>query len=239
MSTRIRTRRPTAGSSRYCRSVRCGPASAATAVHLLHVPFCEQRCGFCNLFTQPVPERRSGRGLPRRAEPTGRRGAARARRERRVRDRAGGDRRRHADLARRRSARRASIALMRSIGFSQARRRCRSRPRPRPRCPIGSVSWSGWRRPDQHRRAELRRRRVQGGQPAAARRRRPPRAARDPRCGRRDAQHRSDVRPAGPDRGELARLARRGARVSPRGAVPLPAVRAAADHARPRDATRQ
>jgi len=22
----------------------------------LHVPFCEQRCGFCNLFTQPVPE---------------------------------------------------------------------------------------------------------------------------------------------------------------------------------------
>jgi oxygen-independent coproporphyrinogen-3 oxidase len=22
----------------------------------LHVPFCEQRCGFCNLFTQPVPD---------------------------------------------------------------------------------------------------------------------------------------------------------------------------------------
>lgn len=22
----------------------------------MHVPFCEQRCGFCNLFTQPVPE---------------------------------------------------------------------------------------------------------------------------------------------------------------------------------------
>ena len=22
----------------------------------LHVPFCEQRCGFCNLFTRPVPK---------------------------------------------------------------------------------------------------------------------------------------------------------------------------------------
>ena len=21
-----------------------------------HIPFCEQRCGFCNLFTQPVPQ---------------------------------------------------------------------------------------------------------------------------------------------------------------------------------------
>src|SRR4029078_10151693 len=22
----------------------------------VHIPFCEQRCGFCNLFTRPVPE---------------------------------------------------------------------------------------------------------------------------------------------------------------------------------------
>ncbi len=31
------------------------PRRAALFLYL-HVPFCEQRCGFCNLFTQPVPQ---------------------------------------------------------------------------------------------------------------------------------------------------------------------------------------
>src|SRR5258705_547681 len=74
---------------------------------------------------------------------------------------------------------------------------------------------------------------MQSGQQAAARGRRPPRAARDPRCGAGDAERRPHVRPAGPDGSHLAAVARRGTRVPARGAVPVSALRAAADHAGP------
>ena len=107
----------------------------------LHVPFCEQRCGFCNLFTRPVPpEELIGAYLRTLARQVARR-APRARRGRRVRVRARRDRRRHADAAHRGAAR-ARVRADPRDRCDAPGSRCRSRPRPRPRCRIASRSSS-------------------------------------------------------------------------------------------------
>ena len=51
-----------AAATRGRRWPTCGRASAADALFLyLHVPFCEMRCGFCNLFTRADAAGRAGR----------------------------------------------------------------------------------------------------------------------------------------------------------------------------------
>ena len=44
------------GADRRLDSAAVGARAARTRCSLyVHIPFCEQRCGFCNLFTRPVP----------------------------------------------------------------------------------------------------------------------------------------------------------------------------------------
>ncbi len=102
----------------------------------VHVPFCEMRCGFCNLFTRPVPRRRHRRRVPRAARASGRGREARARRRRTARVRARGGRRRHADLPRRRAARPRVRPRTRIVGAAVAGDV--GRDRRSPRWPTGS-----------------------------------------------------------------------------------------------------
>ena len=76
----------------------------------LHVPFCEMRCGFCNLFTQRRTRRRPRRrATSTRSARQAERGPRRACGDATLRP--AGDRRRHADLPRRgRAGRRCSTS---------------------------------------------------------------------------------------------------------------------------------
>ena len=178
-STPTRTRRPTGRSTRRVplRDVWAGERRDALFLYL-HIPFCEMRCGFCNLFTtaEPAGRRRSTRYLDalERAGATrcGRRSApARVR----PRSRIGGGTPTYLD------ARRAATGCSTSPSACSA-----------PTCaaiPIVGRDVAGdgdrrtgcavlrgaRRRPGQHRRAELRRRRGARGRPAAAA---PPRSTR-------------------------------------------------------------
>ena len=184
-----------------------GRAEPRDALFLyVHLPFCEMRCGFCNLFTRANAPAGAGRRptcgqLRRQAE----RVARRARRRRRVRP--GGVRRRHADLSDRRRADgcstssrapRAPAAGRTAVGGDLAGHRDRR--------PAGVLAAHGVH-PGQHRRAELRRRRGARRRPPAAARRGGGRARRDPRRRRPGAQHRPDLRHRRADRGDLAGLA--------------------------------
>ena len=76
--TPTRTRRRTGRCGRARRCATCGPAERRDALFLyLHVPFCEMRCGFCNLFTRANPPAEQVRALPDAAAPAGGRGARR------------------------------------------------------------------------------------------------------------------------------------------------------------------
>ena len=99
--TPTRTRPPTGRSTRRCRSATLWAGERRDALFLyIHVPFCGMRCGFCNLFTTARPP--AGPGRRATSTPCAGRPA-------RVRDALGDgavrpvrDRRRHADLPRRR-----------------------------------------------------------------------------------------------------------------------------------------
>ena len=236
-STRIRTRRPTARSTRPARAARrCGRRRRADALSLyLHIPFCEVRCGFCNLFTRIGAPDGADRRLPRRAGAAGGRRPGRARRRGAGAVRHRGVRRRHArpsstaaelerlcDIAERRmGADLRAVPLSVEASPADGHRGPARRPR------------RARRDPAQHRRAELRRRRGPGRRTPAAPRRRRGRARPDPGHRHPGPQHRPDLRHRRPDRAELARLPGRGPGLAARGAVPLPALRPPADRPRP------
>ena len=135
-STPTRTRRRTArcGRARPLRDVWARERRDALFLYL-HVPFCEMRCGFCNLFT---------RANPRPTQVDGATCASCGGRPTRSRDAigparfaAGGDRRRHADLPDRGRARRELLEVVTAMTGRRRPCRCRSRPRRRPRPPTG------------------------------------------------------------------------------------------------------
>lgn len=201
----------------------------------LHIPFCEVRCGFCNLFTRiGAPDELTTRyldALDRQATAVA--DALHARAATGVRFAAaafGGGTPTFLD------SRRAGAAV-------RHRREADGR-RPAGRAPLcGDVAVDrhgrpavgarrAWGHAGEHRRTELRRGGGEGGGAPAAPLGRGSRAGPDP--GRADPgpQHRPHLRHRRPDPGVLGALARRGARLAARGAVPLPAVRTAADTAR-------
>ena len=161
-----------AAAARARRCATCGRDERRDALFLyLHVPFCEMRCGFCNLFTRANPPAEQVDRLP---------DAAGARRPTRSRDALGGrpasprgaigggtptflDRRRAGAAVRPRRARLG--ADRRAVPLS-----VETSPATATAGPAGGARRAR-RAPGQHRRAELRRRRGARGRPAAAARR--------------------------------------------------------------------
>ena len=136
------------------RCATSGPARIAQSLFLyLHVPFCEMRCGFCNLFTRSNPPAEQVRRFLDQL-----RSEAKATKEALGRSRfvAGADRRRHTDLPDRGRAARA----VRHRGDHVRRATPASRGDLAGHGHSRSVGGAGGARnaADQHRRAELPRR---------------------------------------------------------------------------------
>ena len=194
-----------AAAARAPRCATCGPASRGDALFLyLHVPFCEMRCGFCNLFTRiGAPDELTGALPRRRCE----RQADAVREALGDADRRGSparDRRRHADLPGRRRAgaavrHRRAARWARTCGPSRCRWR-RRRPRRRPTgwpcspsgAPPGSASAC---------RASSTPRRARAGRPQRRAEVEAALAA-DPRRRHPRPQHRPDLRHRRADRGQ-------------------------------------